>query len=112
MRAGLPRVAIALVVMLFSSFASKAGELSDRIGSVSDALNSGYQFIGGTGLGPEQTRRVLNNAAAPDTKYHEGYLYLLKDKAVLICLYRIVTYNAAEPSQDYLKPNSQCFAIK
>ena len=112
MRTVLPSIAITLIAMLFSNFASKAGELSERIGSVSDALNSGYQFIGGTGLGPEQARRVLNSGAAPETRYHEGYLYLLKDKAVLICLYRIVTYNPAEPSQDYIKPNSQCFAIK
>jgi hypothetical protein len=112
MRTVLPSVAIALVAMLFSSLAGKAGELSERVGSISDALNGGYQFIGGTGLGPELGRRVLNNGAVPEAKYHEGYLYLLKDKAVLICLYRIVTYNPAEPSQDYIKPNSQCFAIK
>jgi len=107
------QIALALVA---SNSPGIAGEVSESFGSVPNALAQGYQFMGGSGLGPEQTRLVPTTSSAPfsygEAKYRDGYLYLLKEKDLLICSYSVVKSNPAVTAPDTARPASECFRIK
>jgi len=85
------------------------------VGSIPNKLAEGYQFAGGTGLGPEQLQYVPMNTSPPyqyeKSRYRDGYLYLLKEKDLLICLYTVVTFNPSTVSESG-RPGSACYRIE
>src|SRR5262249_55965887 len=87
---------IILIVTTGSPFGIRAGEVSELGPSIHDALGQGYQFISGTGLGNEKELTIGSKTSS----YHDGYLYLMKGRDIMVCYYTIVTRNPAPAQSD------------
>jgi hypothetical protein len=86
---------------------------------VSNLLQQGYHFLGGSDISAEQKQRVSVNTIAPpnydDAKYKTGSIYLIKGNDLVICSYTVVTSNprAGAPSAgDQAIVGSKCYEVK
>lgn len=110
---------IAAVFLLANMNSSRAGPISDDIGTVSALLASGYKFVGGSDISAEQKQRVPTTTAPPmkfgDAKYKTGSAYLEKDSDLVICSFTIVMSNplvGPAPTGDQAVIGSKCYRIK
>jgi len=86
---------------------------------ITELIQRGYQFAGGSDMGAEQTERVQTNLAAPysygDAKYRTGSAYFRKGSELVICSYTIVTTNPRKGESAAGDPalvGSKCYEIK
>jgi hypothetical protein len=113
------RIIVWALVSLFAlhaSFSCIAQETSDKVGSIKDLLVQGYGFVGGSGLGPEETQLHVIAGSRPDLRgeaiSRSASLYLVKDRDLLVCSYSIVTRNPIVEGYDAAGPRSACYRIK